>query len=403
MKIGIVTSYFFPWYGGITEHVYHQYKELKKRGHDVRVITPFDGREMVERDEELIRIGTPLLVKSNGSTASIPLIRRRRSRVGQIIERERFDVLHLHQPLFCRLSLAFLAEVRVMKRRGESTPRIVGTFHSCGGGRERVLVSCFLGLYLRRFRSSFDCKIAVSVAARDFIRTVLPGEYRIVPNGVDVDRFAGQKQGIARFADGCINVLFVGRLEPRKGIDTLLRAMPLVRQRVARHIRLVVVGNSTSDQRYRKLMENTLGEDVVFVGHVSAEDLPKYYRSAQIFCSPAACGESFGIVLLEAMAAGLAVIGGDNPGYRKVIHSGVNGLLVKPNDHHALAASLARLVDSDEERCRLAEGALRDCSRYRWEQIFGVVEQLYRRTARVHADERTPPPADCAGAFGTGS
>jgi phosphatidylinositol alpha-mannosyltransferase len=343
------------------------------------------------RPGELIRIGAPLLVKCNGSTASIPLIRQRKLRVKRTLARERFDILHLHQPLFCRLSLAFLNEIRVMKRRGEKTPAIVGTFHSCGGGGERLLVSCFLGLYLRRFRTAFDCKVAVSVAARDFIRTVLPGDYEIVPNGVDVDRFARQKQGLARFDDGCINVLFVGRLEPRKGIDTLLRAIPLVRRRTSRRFRLIVVGNSTCDRRYRGHMDGMLDTDVVFVGQVSTGDLPRYYRSAHIFCSPAAGGESFGIVLLEAMAAGLAIVGGDNPGYRRVIQPGVNGILIKPNDYHGLAASLAHLMESDEERRRLSEGAARDCARYRWENIFGLVEQLYRRALRGVESGRCAP------------
>jgi phosphatidylinositol alpha-mannosyltransferase len=127
-------------------------------------------------------------------------------------------------------------------------------------------------------------------------------------------------------------------------------------------------------------MVEKLGVDnVVFVGDVTSAELPKYYRTAHIFCSPALSRESFGIVLLEAMAAGIPVVAGDNEGYRKVVRSRENGLLVDPTDHDALARSIAGLLDSESERRRLARQAAHDCMQYRWPKVFAIVEGHYHR------------------------
>jgi phosphatidylinositol alpha-mannosyltransferase len=196
MKIGIVSSYFYPWYGGITEHVYYQYRELKRRGHDVRVITPFDGGGMLEDEHDLIQVGKPLFVRANGSVGCVPLIDHYGERIQSIVTDDGFDILHFHQPLLCRVSIALLDTIHDMRERERPSPKVVGTFHSCGGKWERFLLRSLLGPYLRRFHRAFDCKIAVSAASMDFMRTVLPGEYEIVPNGVDFDRFANETETI---------------------------------------------------------------------------------------------------------------------------------------------------------------------------------------------------------------
>lgn len=137
MKIGIVSSYFYPWYGGITEHVFHQYKELKKRGYDVKLITPFDGKNMLLDKSDLIKIGRPVPFISNGSVVKVPFIARPLQMMGRIIEEQGFDIMHLHQPLFCLLGLTVLKCVKERRAKGLKTPGVIGTFHACGGGTER--------------------------------------------------------------------------------------------------------------------------------------------------------------------------------------------------------------------------------------------------------------------------
>ena len=132
----------------------------------------------------------------------------------RILKEHDFDILHLHQPLFCLLGLSVLHCVKQMRRRGLKTPGIIGTFHACGGGTERFFVRR-LGFYFKRYQDEFFSRIAVSTASRDFVKPILPGEYQIIPNGVDLSRFSSEKQKIDRFDDGVKNILFVGRLEPR--------------------------------------------------------------------------------------------------------------------------------------------------------------------------------------------
>ena len=198
MKIGIISSYFYPWYGGITEHVYYQYKELKARGHDVKLITPFDGSDVLENRSDLIRIGKPIPLILNGSVVKVPILTHRKEIVNKILAEENFDILHLHQPLFCILGLSFLKYLRELKSSGQKIPRVVGTFHACGGGVERFLVRRLIPLS-RKYHGQFDYRIAVSAASRDFIYPLLPEDYEIIPNGVDVKRFANCREKIDSF------------------------------------------------------------------------------------------------------------------------------------------------------------------------------------------------------------
>lgn len=375
MKIGIVSPYFYPWYGGITEHVYYQYNELKKRGHDVKVISPFDGGGKIDSADN-IKLGYPVPLIVNGSVVKIPLIFRRKSKIERIIENENFDVLHMHQPLFCVLGLSFLGCVRERRIKGQHVPLMVGTFHACGGGTERFLINrC--GFYFRRFSQEFSARIAVSLASRDFVHPVLPGYYDIIPNGIDVERFSSAKGRIRDYYDGVVNILFVGRLEPRKGLTSLLKCLPLIGSYTGKKFRLIIVGNGLLTKYYKNKVPSSVADKVHFVGGVSFEDLPKYYKTAHIFCSPATYGESFGIVLVEAMASGVSVVAGNNEGYRKVIRDDVNGVLVDPENPESLARSLASLIDSKDLRNRLSKQGAKDCVQYSWKVIVDRIEKIY--------------------------
>lgn len=390
MKIGIVSPYFYPWYGGITEHVYYQYEELRRRGHEVKVISPFDGGGKIDA-EDVIKLGYPVPLIVNGSVVKIPLVFRRKSKVDRIIEAGEFDIIHMHQPLFCVLGLSFLGCVRARRMKGQSVPMMVGTFHACGGGTERFLIKrC--GFFFRRFSREFSALIAVSFASRDFVHPVLPGLYDIIPNGIDVARFSSSKGKIEKFDDGVVNILFVGRLEPRKGLTSLLRSLPLISSYTQSEFRLIVVGNGVLTRYYKNKVPASVQDRVHFVGGVSFDDLPRYYKTADIFCSPATYGESFGIVLVEAMASGVSVVAGNNEGYRKVIRDDVNGVLVDPENIESLARSLASLVDSEEMRKRLSRQGAKDCVQYSWSAIVDRIEKVYwgceKSTRRVYAAQK---------------
>ena len=376
MKIGIVSPYFYPWFGGITEHVYYLYKGLKALGHNVRIITPFNGDNMIEEKGDLITIGKPIPLILNGSVVKVPLVVNRNKVIDSILNREKFDIVHLHQPLFCLLGLTFLKRIRQMRMLGLESPKIVGTFHACGGGSERFIISKFK-FFFKKFENDFNYRIAVSHASRDFINPVLSGNFDVIPNGVDINRFSNEKNKISKFDDGVLNILFVGRLEPRKGLTNLLKSIPFIGNYSSKDFRLIIVGNGILTNYYKSKIPKDVSGKVIFVGDISFVDLPKYYKTADIFCSPATYGESFGIVLIEAMAAGLPIVAGNNEGYRKVINDGVNGVLVDPEQPLEIARAIGGLLQSDKLRAQLSEASRKCAEKYNWTRIVSEIDSVY--------------------------
>jgi phosphatidylinositol alpha-mannosyltransferase len=296
VKVGIVTPTYHPYPGGVPEHVYHTCLELGLLGHDVRVITTRFGSGVAPNEEQVIRIGRSVPVPANGSICPVALDVRMRGKVRRVLRAEQFDVLHLHEPLMPSLCLAVLAEAE--------TPT-VGTFHANNDG---ALGYRLFRPLLEGYFGKLDARIAVSEAAKRTISEHFGGQYTIIPNGVDIDRFAGPRVGAgpvpaARDEDRHFNILFVGRLEPRKGAKYLFRAMPQIVSEVP-SARLTVVGSGPMSGYYRSHLPEGATDHVVFAGRVSGEELARQYASADVFCSPATGGESFGIVLIEAMAAG---------------------------------------------------------------------------------------------------
>jgi len=382
MKIGIVSPFFYPWYGGVTEQVGYLYRHLKKRGHDVRVITPFDGREVLDDPADLIKTGRTVPFPANGSIAPVPLLLGGSGRAAAIMELEQFDVLHLHQPLFNLLCLSFLKAVRQARRSGKRTPRVFGTFHASGGRIERfaVRVSAW---YLRRFIPFIDEPIAVSEAARAFVAPIVNDGIRIIPNGIDIRRFASDGRSTSEHpthsTDDVIDLLYVGRLEPRKKVSILLESLAFIPRFTSRKFRLTLVGNGPGTSCYRRRIPVEMRDRVRFAGKVGADELPAFYRRATIFCSPAAYGESFGIVLIEAMAAGVAIVAGRNEGYQRLLRDHENALLVNPIDPLVLAKSLAEVIDSEPLRRRLVEQGYATAKRFDNSLLISEMEQLYTR------------------------
>jgi phosphatidylinositol alpha-mannosyltransferase len=255
----------------------------------------------------------------------------------------------------------------------------VGTFHAYRGS----YYGYFYGRpVLRRAFRKLDGRIAVSRAAKRFVRQYFMAPYRIIPNGVDVARFASPSvEPIPEFNDGRPNILFVGRPEKRKGVGYLLRAYPLVKTAFP-DARFIIVGaGDWENSPYRAYLERRDMRDIVVVGPVSEADLPRYHRSAQILCSPATQGESFGIVLLEGMAAGLPVVASDIEGYRQVVTDGQEGLLVPPRDERALADALCCLLQDQELRVRMGVAGMTTATEYSWPRIAEQILDFYVRTS----------------------
>lgn len=380
MKIALVTPYDYPFPGGVTEHIRHLDREFRARGHDTRIIAA-STEDDESLDSHVIKVsGAIQPVPFGGSTARLTFSPRVYLRVKKILKNEKFDIVHVHEPAVPLLCLTVLRHSHAVN---------VGTFHAY---RETNTLYQYARPLAKRIFGRLDGRIFVSTAVRDYITHYFPSDYRIIPNGIDVERFGSSDiQPILKFNDGRPNILFVGRMEKRKGFRNLIRAYPYIKQAIP-NARLIVVGAFSDEEKapFVRYARTHHLRGIHFVGWISPEELPRYYRTATVFCAPSTGFESFGIVLLEAMAAGLPIIASDIAGYRLVLNTGKEGLLVKPNDEMALAEAVIGLLKSPDLREEMAQRGRATAARYDWPIIAQRVLDYYdelikaRKPATVH-------------------
>jgi phosphatidylinositol alpha-mannosyltransferase len=287
------------------------------------------------------------------------------------------DIIHTHCPLVPTLPLLAI-------HNAPSRAAIVGTFHAaaenCPGYR---LFSSALAKFVERI----DARIAVSDAARRLAQAYFPGRYIIVPNGIDCHRFHPRNQPLERFKDGAFNILFVGRMDRRKGLKYLIHGVSLAARSARRRLRLIIVGENS--MRRHLLPKPSRRVELHFAGTVSRDVLPRFYASGDVFCSPAVDKESFGIVLLEAMASGVPVIGTEIPGYLTLLRHKRNALVVPPRDPNSLSAAILELLADDLKRQKLRRNGFDFAGQYDWRLIADRLEQVYRNTLSGGRRERS--------------
>ncbi|MGH2428767.1 MAG: glycosyltransferase family 4 protein [Candidatus Limnocylindria bacterium] len=371
LKVGIVSPYGYPHPGGVNEHVRYTYEAMRRMGHDAWIITSKYGRER-ENEGRTIRLGTGWAFPANGSVGRVTLGWRFKQQARDILRAHRFDILHFHEPLVPFLSPTMLDQSDTVN---------IATFHAFGGFSPSYWVG---KRFASRLASQLQGRIAVSGAARHFISTYFPGDYRIIPNGVLLDRFT-DAEPFDELRDGTLNILFVGRLEERKGLIHLLKAYHRLRKRKV-DARLLVVGAGPKLREYRRFVGLRRIRDVEFLGRVSDEAKARYFSSADIFCAPNTGQESFGIVLLEAMAAGVPIVASDIHGFKRVIERNVQGILVEPRNPRALAAALYALARDPDLRHELGEAGRARAPEYSWERVTErIVDYYYEVRDRVLA------------------
>lgn len=369
MKIGVVTQSYYPMLGGVTEHVWHLATELQRRGHTVTVITG-TARQADDRGLRVLRRGIQIPLTMNGANQHVTVGWRLGRFLRRLEERERFDIIHIQAPVDPGLPLIAARSMRTTK---------VGTHH---GFRDRHVAGDFV---FRLFRWVFDeavgniqRHIAVSPSAAQVVHRYYPDvPIKIIPNGVDTSRFSPEVQPFPKYRDGVFTVLFVGRMDPRKGAKYLFAALPFLEKRLDRY-RLLVVGSGWMRQYYHAHIPVTLQHRVEFAGFASPDELPRYYRSADLYCSPATGNESFGIVLLEAMASGLPIVASDIPGYRHVMTDSQEGLFCRPRDPQSLAEKIIQLANNPGLRREMGRNGRATARRYDWKRIADEVEAVYK-------------------------
>lgn len=373
MKVGIVVPYSWSFWGAVVEHAELQADALRRLGLDVRLLMGADPPGSFTRalhprlgrhgspPPEVIPLGRSVIVPANGSLPNIVLSPRSVLRIKRALERERFDVLHLHEPMTPTIGAATLALARVP---------MVATFHASGELGWLRLAKPVWGFLLDRL----DHRIAVSEQARDSVARHFPGEYEIVPNGVLVP--AEAEPGAREH-----RVVFVGRQEPRKGLHVLLLAWPEIHRQTGARLHLVGADPLAVRLLLARLRVPDDGVDVL--GFLSQEELTAELLSAKALVAPSVGGESFGMVLTRAYACATPAVASDIPGYREVM-TPETGLAVPPGDPRALAQAVIALLD-DEPRRRALGAAARELAagRYAWggiaRRLLGVYELVAGR------------------------
>jgi phosphatidylinositol alpha-mannosyltransferase len=357
VRIALVCPYAWDRVGGVQTHVGGLARALRERGHDVLVIAPRAGGAATASDD-FTPVGRAVGIPANGSVAPLAFgpgaaagVRRALRRFGPV-------VVHLHEPLIPSLSLLALLS---------SNAPSVGTFHASAPSSTGYRLARPV---LERAIKRLAVRTAVSDAARGLVRRYFPGDYVLTPNGVDTHRFA--EAAPADLGAGP-TVLFLGRNERRKGLAVLVEAMAHLRDLDAT---LVVAGTGPEEASSRSLAAQ-LGVPVRFLGRVSEDGLPSVYRGADVYCAPGLGGESFGIVLVEAMAAGAPVVCSDLDSFRGV--AGGAAELVPPGDPGALSLALRAVLTDADRRARMSKASRRTSRMYDWARLIAGVEAVYER------------------------
>ncbi len=373
MKVGIVVPYSWSFWGAVVEHAELQAQALRELGVETRTIMGNDPpgqftralHPRVGRDgpppPDVIPVGRSAIVPANASLPNIILGPRSVLRVRRTLERERFDLIHVHEPLTPVLSIGALALTR--------SP-VVATFHASGDLAWAKYAMHVWGFLLDRI----DTRIAVSERARASAQRYAPGEYQVIPNGVLIPPQADPSGREDR-------ILFVGRHEARKGLPVMLRAWPEIHRRTG--ARLGVIGADPLAVRLLLARHRVPEEGIDLLGFLSQERLTAELLAAKALVAPSLGGESFGMVLTRAFACATPVVASDIDGYRDVMSPEV-GLAVPPGDASALSDAVVGLLSDEDRRCRFGVAARRIAEeRYSWDEIarrlLGVYERVLGR------------------------
>jgi phosphatidylinositol alpha-mannosyltransferase len=362
VNVGLFAPYDLARAGGVGTHIRAQARALRALGHKVRVCGPASA----PLEDGETALGGCVSMTLGGTESGVGLDPRAVRRLSRLFAEERFDIVHVHEPLMPAVAwwAVWLARAPV-----------VGTFHvhrEQGHTLYRV-ARPLLAPLMRRIRA----RIAVSDAARETVAARFPGDYQVIPNGIEVARFQTRRQRPPALAESGSIVLYVGRLEPRKGVATLVEAMARV-QRGHADARLVVIGDGPDRASLAELAARA-GTRVLFAGAIDDDALPAFYQAADVVCAPALGGESFGIVLLEALASGKPVVASRIAGYAGVA-GGTRAIhLTPPGDAIALADRLVALLESPAERAALADDAVRAAARFDWGVQAARIADVYER------------------------
>ncbi len=382
MRIALVSPYSWTYPGGVTRHIEALAERFIDEGHHVRVLAPFDpgGRfstvlhrgaapQPVGAPEYLVGLGRTVGLKANGAVSNLSITPYGVATMQRELRTGRYDVVHIHEPVAPLTGWVAADSIR---------RPLVGTFHIYSENRLSNGAAALIGA--RRMMNRLHVRIAVSEAAAWTARRFWGGHYRVIPNGVSLDPEQATRAAMRPMGDR-LRIVFVGQSVERKGLPLLLRAFEALREHIPTE--LTVIG--PSPEELAPVMLDPAG--VRALGKVSDEVKHRELEQADVLCAPSLGGESFGMVLTEAFAAGTPVVASDIAGYRDVVRDGVDGMLVAPADPQALAEALRDLWEEPGRRAAMARAAANDVQRFAWPRVAAEVMDAYEEAIAAPAPQ----------------
>lgn len=361
MKIGFVSPYAWDVPGGVQAHIRDLALHYQKQGHEVSVLAPASEESLID-DDFVVVAGKPVAIPYNGAVARVLFGPVAASRVRQWIGSGDFDVLHLHEPAIPSLSLLACSIAQ---------GPMVGTFHAAA---PRQKVAFAIAPFLEPVIEKLRARIAVSEVARETLTIHLDTDAIVIPNGIEVGFFANAQANPEWQSE--LSIGFIGRFsEPRKGLDVLLKALPNV-ARIFPDFRLLIAGPGEGLEAMQSINPE-LRNHLKFLGRVDDEEKAAFLKSLDLYIAPNTGGESFGIILAEAMAAGVPIVASDIPAFKYLLDNGRYGHLFENENPVDLASKIIGLLRSAEERRLLSEAGQTRAMRFDWSEVGAEIMNVY--------------------------
>ena len=365
MKIGFISFHSFANPGGVKNHILGLSKEFEKRGIETKIIVP--RRKIWENyGNNVIILGTSIPINIIGTQGDLvfnfnPLA------IKKILEREKFDILHFHN---------FIAPSAVQILEKSKSKNII-TFHA--NIESNPIIEGMIKAINKPINKKVSGIIGVANISLDFFKDY-PGPKKVIPNGIDLEEFNPSIKRLEKFKKDKINILFLGRIEERKGLIYLLKAYKILQEKYD-NIRLIIVGDGPLKNECKEYSQKNNLKEVYWEGSQTGRIIPQYFSTCDIYCSPAIFGESFGIVLLEAMACGKPITGFSNTGYEELL-KGTKGeeFLAKPKDEKELSLKIESLIINEKLRKEMSNWGLEEVKKYSWEKVADKVLEFYKET-----------------------
>ncbi|MBU0546672.1 glycosyltransferase family 4 protein [Patescibacteria group bacterium] len=361
MKIGLVSYHALYAEGGIKTHIFSLQKEFKKRGIECKIIAPRRSRKE-NYGPDVLLLGTSFPVTSIGTQGDLCIGFNPLS-IKRALKKERFDVLHFHN-MGLPLSMQILQESNSLN---------ILTFHAnlVESNDSRKFIYPLQEL-AKKYLNGIIGVAPMTLKPFDNFT----GPKQVIPNGIDLERFNSKNPGINKFLDNKINLLFLNRIEERKGLIYLLKAFKILNKEFS-NLRLIIVGEGDLRNECENFVKDNKLSEVCFEGQQRSDIIPSYYATADIYVAPSIFGESFGIVLLEAMATGKPIVAFANKGYKGVLTGKKGGILVPPKDYEAMAKELRILIKNEDLRKEMGEWGIKEAQDYSWDKIAQRVLDFY--------------------------